>query len=159
MSHHLQQERLLDTGVTVEPRRMKGKVPSPRPGGKWPQSRLPVLGSGRRTWWVGNEIGTCPSPFPPTDPIAIPTSAGERWRRLSRKREPCGSEVHAVKEARNARARLLRIPRQPTLRDSFQSRPHTNCVYPQERCNVSREEHTAYNVICSHPSALFSQHS
>ncbi len=52
------------------PWRMKREALSP-----FPQSGLPITGSGRRIWWVRKEIGSRPSPFPPTDPLANPTSA------------------------------------------------------------------------------------
>ncbi len=96
------------------PPRMKREAPSPE--GKWSPSGLP-----RQIWWVGKEIGTRTSPFPPTDPFAIPTSANaapprqqrdqhhrERWWRLpSYQREPSGSEARALEEDRSADCRCF----------------------------------------------------
>ncbi len=45
--------------------------------------------------------------------------------------------------------------RELTLLALLSSRPHTDCVYPQQRKFVCREEHTACNAICSCPSASF----
>ncbi len=50
----------------------------------------------------------------------------------SRRRSQCGS----------------RLPWESTLRASLPNRPHTDCVYPQQKC-VCREEHTACSVIHS----------
>ncbi len=48
-----------------------------------------------------------------------------------------------------------RLPRELTLLALLSSRQHTDCVYPQQRKFIWREEHTACNAICSRPSASF----
>ncbi len=77
------------------------EAPSPRPGGKWLPSGLPIPGSGRRIWWVRKAIGTRPSPFPPTDPTTNPTSADARTSTARN----AGEDSSVIKESLSSRPR------------------------------------------------------
>ncbi len=84
------------------PRRKTSRASSPLSGGKKPQGGLPIPESG-------------PSSYPPPDPSAIPMNAATAllWR------------THLIKES----------PPRVSIRSdkrNLSSRPHTNCVYPQQ---------------------------
>ncbi len=116
------------------PQRKAGGASSPLSVGEEPQGRLPNPESGRWIWWEKEDDRGSPVFVPSNWSICYSHERSHRSAFFSffqRKRDRHHEE------------------------QCLSSRQHTDCVYPQQRKFVCREEHTACNAICSRPSASF----
>ncbi len=115
------------TSCSRDPRRGGEHLSSAKQGG------FPNPESGRWIWWEKEEDRDSPVFVPSTWSICDSHERSHLSAFFPRKRE--------------------RHPRELTLLALLSSRQHTDCVYPQQRKFVCREEHIACNAICSRPSA------